>query len=81
MLLVNLRKNAMQNASKTQFFLPIPPASHLLLFVVALCLAAAVAFAQYRQISKPKAKNMFTSGQVMAKTITVSSARFPAAVR
>ena len=49
----------MQNAPKTQLILPIPPASHLLLFVVALCMAAVLAFVQNRQLTKPQHNNVF----------------------
>jgi hypothetical protein len=49
----------MLNAPKTQLTLPIPPASHLLLFVVALCMAAVLAFVQNRQVTKPQHNNVF----------------------
>ena len=71
----------MLNASKTQLFLPIPPASHLLLFVVALCLAAVVAFVQHQQVTKPKARNAFLTEQPVAKTGIVSKGYAQVAVR
>lgn len=51
----------MQNPSKTQLFLPIPPATHLLLFVIALGLAAILAFVQQSQFAKPSHNNNFRS--------------------
>jgi hypothetical protein len=71
----------MLHASKPQLFLPIPPASHLLLFVVALCLAAVVAFVQHQQISKPKARNAAFMEQPVAKTVTISKGYAQVAVR
>ncbi|MBK0402463.1 hypothetical protein I5M27_05665 [Adhaeribacter sp. BT258] len=71
----------MLNASKPQLILPIPPASHLLMFVVALCLAAVVAFVQHQQITKPKARNSFSTEQPVAKTLTVSKGYAQVAVR
>ncbi|MFC5269839.1 hypothetical protein [Adhaeribacter terreus] len=71
----------MLNASKTQLILPIPPASHLLMFVLALCLAGIMAFVQHQQISKPKAKNAFLTGHTVAKTLTISKEYAQVAVR
>ena len=51
----------MQNTSKTQLILPIPPASHLLLFIVALGLAAIIAFLQQHQFAKPQHNNGFNA--------------------
>ena len=61
----------MLNASKNQVILPIPPASHVLLFVVALCMAALLAFVQNRQVTKPQTNNVFKTS-LEARTAQVT---------